>query len=67
MNAALTRLERAGCRFLVAGRRSQEEGDKRFLTLQDIDLPQEYRNLFEALPEEVFRRDISSSELCVSR
>ena len=67
MDAALTHLEKFGCRFLVAGRQSQEKGDGRFLTLGDIDLPQEYRNLFEALPEEVFRQDISSSELRASR
>lgn len=67
MDAALTHLRKAGCRFLVAGRQSQEEGGKRFFTLRDIDIPGAYRALFEALPEEVFRQDISSSELRSSR
>ena len=63
MASALEHLQASGCRFLVAGRRSQDEGEERFLTLQNIDLPNAHRDLFEALPEEVFRRDISSSAL----
>ena len=62
MTSALEHLEAAQCRFLVAGRQSQK-GETRFLTLQDIDIPNAHRDLFEALPEEVFRRDISSSAL----
>ena len=63
MASALEHLQTSGCRFLVAGRRSQDEREARFLTLQDIDIPSTYRDLFEALPKEVFRRDISSSAL----
>ena len=61
MEDALDTLRSAGCRFLVAGR--QPEGDARFLTLHDIDIPRAHAPLFRALPESAFRRDISSSAL----
>lgn len=59
MLAALDELRSHGCRFLVAGRR---EGDS-FRTLSDLMLPTQTRDLFEPIPEEKFRRDISSTEL----
>jgi len=57
MRASFETVRRAGCRFLVAGRRA---GD-RFLTLEGIDLPDEYRQLFEQISENEFRVDISST------
>ena len=33
----------------------------RFVTLSDLDVPAEYTDLFEALPEDAFRADVSSS------
>lgn len=59
MRAALDALQGAGCRFLVAGRRSGEA----FLSLASLRLPEAYRALFMALPERCFRLDISSSAL----
>lgn len=59
MLAALDELRSHGCRFLVAGRR---EGDS-FRTLSGLTLPPQTRDLFEAITEEEFRRDISSTEL----
>lgn len=59
MLAALDELRSHGCRFLVAGRR---EGIS-FRTLSDLTLPPQTRNLFEAIAEVEFRRDISSTEL----
>ena len=59
MLAALNELRSHGCRFLVAGRR---EGNT-FLTLSDLLLPPPTRDMFEAIPEGEFRRDISSTEL----
>ena len=56
---ALAELDESGCSFLVAGRLHREE----FRQLHDLDVPQAFRHLFEAIPESVFRRDISSSEL----
>jgi len=48
-----------GGRFLVAGRSIAG----RFFTLADLDLPERHRDLFEALPEASFRKDVSSSEI----
>jgi hypothetical protein len=59
MHAALCRIRAAGCRFLVAGRKSGE----RFETLADITLPREFAALFAAIPPDEFRADVSSTEL----
>ncbi len=59
MRAALETIKTAGCYFLVAGR---VEGDH-FLTLNDVNLPAAYRGLFEQIPEELFRMDISSTAI----
>ena len=65
MEEALEGLAAAGCRFLVAGRRQGAKGE--FLNLHGIAIPHAYRELFEALPEETFRQDISSSRLRAER
>jgi hypothetical protein len=52
-------LRRLGARFLVAGRRR----DNRFLTLRDLAVPEWAHALFEELPEQEFREDLSSSQL----
>lgn len=57
MLASFETIRQAGCRFLVAGRLRREH----FLTLQDLDLPQGYRELFEEIPG--FRMDISSTAI----
>jgi hypothetical protein len=59
MRAALLRIREAGCRFLVAGRKV---GD-RFQTLADVDVLPEFAGLFTSIPAEVFRADVSSTEL----
>lgn len=59
MYAALTAIRVARCHFLVAGRVRQGQ----FYTLDDIDIPETFRDLFIALPEEAFRVDMSSTEL----
>ena len=52
------------CSFLVAGRLDQNDASSpRFLTLSDIDVPPPLASLFLPLPEEVFREDVSSSEI----
>lgn len=56
---ALAAIRDAGCRFLVAGRL---HGDV-FRTLDDMRIPVGFENLFEGLPEEAFRVDLSSSYL----
>lgn len=60
MNAALDSFRRQGCRFLVAGR---VDAQGRFVGLADLALPAEHRDLFEGIPEEAFRRDLSSTQL----
>lgn len=57
MMASLKQLRTAGCRFLVAGRLRGHH----FLTLQDLELPNGYRELFEEIPD--FRMDISSTAI----
>jgi Nicotinic acid mononucleotide adenylyltransferase len=59
MLAAFAQLRQANCRFIVAGR--LHEGA--FLTLDDLNPPAQIADLFLKLPSELFRMDISSSEL----
>ncbi len=55
---ALEELRRNGCRILVAGR---VMGDRGFLTLDDLGVPEDFSDLLEAIPESAFREDISST------
>ncbi len=59
LKAALGAIAARGCRLLVAGR--LVEG--RFRTLADLAPPPEHADLFVAIPEQLFRIDISSTEL----
>ena len=59
MTDALTQIRRRGGGFLVAGRLD----DGIFRTLDDIQMPNELQDMFQALPEGRFRQDISSTEL----
>nr|MBN1228924.1 hypothetical protein [Anaerolineae bacterium] len=59
MAEALSAVRSAGCRFLVAGRLM---GD-RFHTLDDLVIPPGYEDLFNGIPADLFRADISSTEL----
>jgi hypothetical protein len=61
LQTALTELQSRGCSFLVAGRVDDTNG--RFQRLQDLNIPPDFANLFQAVPETYFRRDISSTEL----
>ena len=56
---ALTELRERHCSFLVAGR--LHEGA--FRQLDDIPIPRPFQDLFRAVPQELFRRDISSTQL----
>ncbi len=57
---ALDQIASHGCRFLVAGRLDPDEGYK---TLRHLTLPSSCASLFEELPEDDFRRDVSSTEI----
>ena len=63
MRRALRELRTLGARFVVAGR--LEHG--RFVQLQDLAVPPEAAGLFEAIPAEELRMDISSTELRAGR
>lgn len=59
LHAALETLARSGCRLLVAGRLAQGC----FHTLAELPVPPAYAGLFTAIPEQLFRADISSTAL----
>lgn len=59
MLAALAEIGSQGCRFLVAGRRNEDQ----FRTLPELKLPPQAQTLFEEIPEATFRCDVSSTEL----
>ncbi len=62
MTEALASVAQRGGRFLVAGRLE----DGAFRTLSDVPVPDEFKDMFEAIPEHRFRRDISSTNLRTS-
>jgi Cytidylyltransferase-like len=59
MRQALEELRAHGCRFLVAGRTD----GVRFLELGQLAIPDGFADLFEGVPEEEFRIDVSSTSL----
>ena len=59
MMSALATIAESNGRFLVAGR--LEDGV--FRTLSDVEVPSEFRDMFESIPESSFRYDISSTDL----
>lgn len=59
MLAALARMWAGGAQFLVAGRLD----GGRFKTLDDVAVPAGFRPMFRTIPESLFRRDLSSTDL----
>lgn len=57
---ALDEIRERGCRFMVAGRAGD---DGVFRRARDLDVPAKYKDLFERIPSDLFRNDISSTEL----
>jgi nicotinamide mononucleotide (NMN) deamidase PncC len=60
MNEALTGIRGQGCRFLVAGR---VDGQGQFVGLEQLAIPASCADLFDAVPTEEFRLDLSSTQL----
>jgi hypothetical protein len=60
MYAALDEIRTLGCKFLVAGR---VDSNGLFHSLTDVAVPATYTELFQAIPTELFRYDISSTQL----
>ena len=56
---ALASIAELGCRFLVAGR----VDDNSFQDLSSLELPEGCGQLFEAIPVDMFRCDVSSSDI----
>ncbi|KAJ6813173.1 uncharacterized protein M6B38_389045 [Iris pallida] len=55
----LTGSKRSGCTFLVGGRTI----DGVFKVLEDLDIPDDLKDMFLSIPEDKFRMDISSTEI----
>ena len=64
MAAALQEIADRGCRFLVAAR-ADDAG--RLRTLGDVAVPERFAHLFTAIPERLFRVDVSSSAIRAQR
>ena len=59
MLAAMSDVRDRGCAFLVAGR----VVDGEFRSLHDLQVPEGFSDILTAIPESVFRQDLSSTEL----
>jgi hypothetical protein len=57
--AAMSEIRRNGCEFIVAGRVT-EDG---FKTVQNLDVPDGYGAMLRGIPVEVFREDMSSTQI----
>ncbi len=60
MIAALDEIKDQNCGFLVAGRKGKNGV---YVSPDMLQVPTEYQSLFQSIPDGLFRRDISSSEL----
>jgi nicotinamide mononucleotide (NMN) deamidase PncC len=60
MHAALAEIRARDCRFLVGGR---ADALGAFRCVERLEVPAEFRTLFEEIPEHEFRFDTSSTEL----
>ena len=67
VDAAVDELAGAGCRFLVFGRLLEREEGDRFVTLDDLEVPDRLRDLSEGFSEAEFRSDVSSTVLRAGR
>jgi len=59
MLAAMSEVRDRGCTFLVAGRVVEGE----FRSLEELQVPSGFSDMLTAIPESVFRQDLSSTEL----
>ena len=59
MLQAITKIAQRGCRFLVFGRKVADQ----FLTLSQMCLPPELREICQEVPESMFRADISATAI----
>ena len=59
LESALHQIDQQGCRFLVAGRIT----DDGFHTLHNVSIPERFGHLFQDIPETRFRLDLSSTAI----
>lgn len=59
MRSSLEAVGSLGCNFLVAGRLTGSA----FQSITDLPVPAEFQDLFQPIPEDRFREDVSSSEI----
>ena len=59
LNKALSEFQEQECHFLVAGRKDGSN----FITLSDVNIPDFAQDLFEQIPEQHFRSDLSSTQI----
>ncbi len=59
MMSAFLEMRSLGCSFLVAGRVERDS----FRTLDDAEVPPDLMDMFTAIPESMFREDISSTQI----
>jgi len=60
MEKAVAEIGKLGCRFLVAGRALN---GGQFLQVEDLSIPYRFQELFRGIPPNLFRVDVSSTEL----
>lgn len=62
---ALKELDDRGCSFLVAGRVDESDGTPAFKTLEDMSdsIPIGFESMFRGIPVDLFRHDVSSTEI----
>ncbi|MEM8861569.1 MAG: hypothetical protein AAGD96_24865 [Chloroflexota bacterium] len=60
MLEALDEIRSLSCRFLVAGRKGK---DGVYDSAESLKIPEGFADLFQSIPDDVFRNDISSSEI----
>jgi Cytidylyltransferase-like len=63
MLAAFDQIRARGCHFLVAGRRSP---DQCYVAMSDVGIPENFQDLFRAIPREAFDDPLSSTALRTS-
>lgn len=67
VGGAVDELAGVGCRFLVFGRAFGGDQGDRFVTLDDLELPDRLRAMSEGVSEAEFRSDVSSTDLRARR
>lgn len=56
---ALNKINKQSCKFLVAGRTIKGQ----FSTIEDLNVPYMLQDMFQQIPEDIFRLDISSTQM----